>query len=533
MPRQHCRYGPSRRGIANLSLTSDSATRIKPREEILAEATLSYRPDPNRAVTATRFPGSASGAPAPKFIIRDVIGTGGYGVVHDAVQTSLSRVVAVKKLRDEFYEAKGGHAPNNDWLEHLFRQEAVTTGLLEHPNIVPIHDLSADDNGHPLLALKLVRGKTWDLLMNEDFAMPMPEFLARHLPILVDVAQATAFAHSRGIVHRDLKPHQVMVGEFGEALLMDWGLAAVYDPQKLLGALQDSGDVQIIPTIGTTADNPAGSPSFMAPEQTESTSGNIGPWTDVFLLGGILYTILTAVPPHRMTNLDSPLKMFEVARKCEIIPPEQRVPDLDIPPELSSLCMRAMALDPADRVPSAAAFLRELQDFISGAGKRRESVAISAAVAERMKTNVEQYSDLSAIDSQLERALALWPGNHEALQLRQHALLQYANMAAANGDLTLARVQAERLAPSADREELLQEISIHEHLNEREETEAEEAELNRRQAMVELKDLNDQLQEAARLLASAKAALDSGSEAPNTNDSAAREISAFLKRSRK
>jgi serine/threonine protein kinase len=508
-----------------LSPGPESVTCVKPREPLPSESTLSYRPRPagEDSSAAPAAPRIASDA----YLIREVIGTGGYGVVHAAVQKTLSREVAVKTLRREFYESKNGLPADTGWLERLFRQEAVMTGLLEHPNIVPIHDFGSDNDGHPLLALKLVRGKTWDTLMNEDYALPMPDFLARHLPILIDVAQATAFAHSRGIVHRDLKPHQVMVGEFGEALLMDWGLAAVYDTEKVGTLLQNSSDLHTVPVVGK-AESPAGSPSFMAPEQTETTSDNVGPWTDVFLLGGILYTILTAVPPHRMSDAKGANEMINVARRCEIVPPESRVPDGDIPPELSDLCMRAMARLPEDRVASATAFIRELQDFLSGAGKRRESALIADSVAEKMTATIATYSELSALDAQLERALALWPGNPMALKLRQAILLRYANLAVENDDLTLARVQADRLLASSERDELLQEISILEQLNVREEAEAEEAELNRRKITADIQELKRQLNSAKKLLNDAQAALAEGSGANDAAAAVAREISSFL-----
>jgi len=198
------------------------------------------------------------------------IGRGGFGEVWEAVQTSLDRVVAVKRLRRDRFQNATVSRGYTRHMEEAFRREAMTAACLEHPNIVPVHDLALDNEGAPLLAMKLVRGSQWDTLMRTDFRdMPVEGFLAKHIPILLSVAQAVAFAHSRGIVHRDIKPGQVMVGEFGEVVLMDWGLAILFDATALKGSGQRlSAMLAKDPNSGTS---PAGTLAFMAPEQTETT----------------------------------------------------------------------------------------------------------------------------------------------------------------------------------------------------------------------------------------------------------------------
>src|SRR5690606_27022124 len=145
------------------------------------------------------------------------------------VQHTLNRVIAIKRVRDDIYDKAREHSRSSSYCEIGFRHEALTTGALDHPNIVPVYDFGEDENGRPILAMKLVRGKPWDVIMWDDYNDPTSEFLSKHLQIFISVAQAVAFAHSRGVVHRDIKPSQVMVGEFGEVVLMDWGLALVYD----------------------------------------------------------------------------------------------------------------------------------------------------------------------------------------------------------------------------------------------------------------------------------------------------------------
>ncbi len=203
------------------------------------------------------------------------IGRGGFGEVWEAVQTSLDRVVAVKRLRRDRVQRADVSKGYVRFMEDAFRREAMTTACLEHPNIVPVHDLASDNEGKPLLAMKLVRGSQWDFLMRTDFnELPVEEFLAKHIPILLSVAQAVAFAHSRGIVHRDIKPGQVMVGEFGEVVLMDWGLAILYDATALKGSGQRLS--AMLAREPTSATSPAGTLAFMAPELVQLLRERVG-----------------------------------------------------------------------------------------------------------------------------------------------------------------------------------------------------------------------------------------------------------------
>jgi serine/threonine protein kinase len=153
------------------------------------------------------------------------IGRGGMGEVWEAVQVSLNRAVAVKRVVTHGKASDSTAARTRD-----FMMEALVSARLEHPNIVPVHDLGRDEAGAPLLAMKLVKGASWETRIREEFeTLPPEQFLSRHIPTLIAVAQAVAFAHSRGVVHRDIKPSQVMLGDYGEVLLMDWGLAVVLD----------------------------------------------------------------------------------------------------------------------------------------------------------------------------------------------------------------------------------------------------------------------------------------------------------------
>lgn len=374
------------------------------------------------------------------------LGQGGFGEVWESVQGNLSRIIAVKKLREDFYVQS--NLERLKQLEGAFRQEALTAAKLDHPNIVPIYDLGSDEQGRPLLAMKLVNGRPWSHVIEEDFdILPADQFLAKHLPILIDVAHAAAFAHARGIVHRDIKPSQVMVGDYGEVLLMDWGLAHVFDVKRAIGDHED-----VLPMLGPQmSSSPAGTPSFMAPEQTERDLANTGPWTDVFLLGGVLYFLLTRQPPHVAEDSEA---AFRMARACRIRPPREVTTTRLIPSELERLAMEALAPKPADRVPSAEVFVARLNDYLTGATRRRESEELSAEAATLLENAGGDYRAYGEALSKLRQAEALWTGNPQIGPLQNLALVENTRAAMENNDLVMARVQSERIDDPEKKREL-------------------------------------------------------------------------------
>lgn len=425
-------------------------------------------------------------APEPEqpFVLSGLIGRGGFGEVFSAVQTALGRIVAVKRLRPNVRSTNSAESTEGPSHEDLFRQEAVVTALLEHPNIVPVHEFGADQESGPILAMKLVRGESWDAILARDrAAMAYGDFLARHIPILVSVVQAVAFAHSQGIMHRDIKPGQVMVGEFGEVVLTDWGMAVIFDEQLLPAEVRDIPQTKVVPRTDT-ARNPAGTPAYMAPEQTEQTGWMLGPWTDIYLLGGTLFNLLTGTPPHTPRRDMGILEVFARARSGSVESPRERNPDFPIPSALNDLCVDAMKPDPRERTASANIFLEGLRDYLTGADRRRESIALTRQARAQEAGWTGNYSRLSATDSLIDQALTLWPDNTDARALRQSLLVEYARSAVDRGDLSLARVQAERMTPSEERDDILNEVAVLEKLKDREEGEAVEWVEERDEAVV-------------------------------------------------
>jgi serine/threonine protein kinase len=451
-------------------------------------------PVPTIPVSTDHMPLTPS-APAA-YVLNKLITVGGFGEIWEATQASLGRVVAIKRIRRDLLERTRDDVAMRRRYEIGFRQEAIIAGRLEHPNIVPIHDLGLEEEGFPLLAMKLVRGKPWDRLIADDFQMPIPAFLRKHLPILVAACQAMAFAHSRGILHRDLKPSQVMVGEFGEVQLMDWGIAVSMEDVRR--SIQPGAPPGIVI-------NPSGTAAFMAPEQTERSAVNLGPWTDVYLLGGTLYYLLTGRVPHGSNTANG---AFYEASRGDVVPPQQRNPNRHVPPELGALAMKAMARHPVDRVPSAQAFLEQLEDYITGEGKRRESAALSIEVETQLAPSPKSYTILNECNSQLDRALILWPDNPHLEALRSRCRQLFAESALANNDLTLARMHASRLGEGPIRDALLEQVTAAEQKQALAAERLRQATLNSQDLLnFILLDLHSGLREIGRLDLLEKAAL--------------------------
>ena len=326
-----------------------------------------------------------------------VLGEGGMGIVYDARQSSMDRRVAVKMLKPR--EGKEGKQ------RQKFLLEAVITADLDHPNIVPIYDLGSSEKGTPFYAMKRVRGTSWSELIKS-------KSLRENVEILVRVADAIAFAHARGVVHRDLKPENVMLGEFGEVLVMDWGLAHPTSGFARKGITGTSG-------MG-------GTPAYMAPELAIGPVSRIGPPSDVYLLGAILYEIITGRQPHRGKNV---MDCLVAAAKNQIAPTEASG-------ELLDISLKAMATDPEERYPS----VREFQSAIREYESHSESGLFSARAEKQLgdARRTDEYQDYAKAVFAFEEARALWPGNTRAKAGLSEAKLAYAESATRRGDYDLA-----------------------------------------------------------------------------------------------
>ncbi len=291
--------------------------------------------------------------------IEGVLGEGGMGVVNLATQRSLGRQVAVKQVR---------HDQASDQASMVLLREGWATGVLEHPNIVPVHAMGRDENDDPLIVMKKISGTSWlDIIADPDTTpagFDDADPLDVHLDILAQVCNAMHYAHSQHIVHRDLKPENVMVGEFGEVYVLDWGIAVSTDDDPS-GRFASAKDVT----------EPVGTPAYMAPEMVDPDHAPIDTHTDVFLLGAMLYEALTARPPYTQDHL---FQILFAAHACQ--PPSFE--GHDVPPELQSICRRAMARDPRDRFPSA----RALRQALMGFRRHRQARRLTDQGQDRLQT---------------------------------------------------------------------------------------------------------------------------------------------------
>lgn len=360
-----------------------------------------------------------------RFRLERPLAKGGIGEVWNARQQALQRVLAVKRLRLDKFPREEMTPHVSHPIEVAFFQEALLTANLEHPNIVPVYDLGLDEEGRLLLAMKLIRGQGWNELIRKDFGtMPVGAFLKKHLRILLGVCDAVRFAHSRGVVHRDLKPAQVVIGDFGEVQLMDWGLAIIFDTAAARLHIPHVMESGAIPTIAN-GPNPAGTPAFMAPEQLDRNTLRICAATDVFLLGGILYQLLTGAGPY--SGMDSKTAMAKAAA-CQYQPIQDRARERFVPAELAALANWAMAREIADRPQSVRQFMDHVADFIENAERRWESLELTARVDEALRAPGLDVKGLGLLQSQLDNAAGLWAQNPELDPMRSRLVAAYTNL---------------------------------------------------------------------------------------------------------
>jgi serine/threonine-protein kinase len=292
----------------------------------------------------------------PKFVPRGVLGKGGSGVVVRALDQDILREVAIKVMAVELPDGGPGAT--------RFVEEARITGQLEHPNVVPVYEFATEDTGRRYLCMKLVEGENLeDVITRVGEARLDPEGLADFLQIFVKVCDAVSFAHSRGVIHRDLKPSNVMVSDFGQVYVLDWGIARIV-PVEGTGPRVRLATGEEEPRQADPQGTLVGTPCYMAPEQLQGNNDQLDARTDVFALGGTLYQILTGQPPLT-PDMVRAIRLHQ--QPAPIARPEQLVAGGRIPPELTRIVLKAMAFAPSDRYPSVGELKRDVERFRRGA----------------------------------------------------------------------------------------------------------------------------------------------------------------------
>ncbi len=296
-----------------------------------------------------------------RYTLSRLHGQGGLGKVWVARDGDLNREVALKELRPEH----GSHAE----ACQRFLVEAQVTGQLEHPNIVPVYELSRrKEDDAPFYTMRFVRGQTLRAAIeshhhHRQAGKEDPLELPRLLNSFVSVCNALAYAHSRGVVHRDLKPENVVLGAFGEVIVLDWGLAKIIHQETSATAATVDLPVAISDKVSsheTMAGRVMGTPAYMAPEQAEGRIDLIDSRTDIYGLGAILFEVLTGRPPHDGSDTATILSRIvaaETPRSRGLLP--------GVPEALDAVCAKAMAKDRADRYLVATDLGRDVQRWLA------------------------------------------------------------------------------------------------------------------------------------------------------------------------
>jgi tetratricopeptide (TPR) repeat protein/tRNA A-37 threonylcarbamoyl transferase component Bud32 len=421
--------GDPQQSLAALSSVSSVQQVLHEVADADVQASLAHVPaDAPKGEGTVSYHSLGASTPGLRYRILRPHAKGGLGEVFLAEDTELHREVALKEIRKE-------HAGDRN-SRGRFVLEAEITGALEHPGIVPIYGLGSYADGRPFYAMRFIKGANLKEAI-QRFHQPSPprqqgernvafrELLGR----FVDMCQAVAYAHSRGILHRDLKPGNVMLGKYGETLVVDWGLAkplasrgrespeAAGDEATLRPSSADSD------LAATRPGSAIGTPAYMSPEQAAGRLDQLGPASDIYSLGATLYAVLTGQPPFAG---DAGEVLRQVQRGD--FPAPRRV-KADIPPALEAICLKAMALQPEQRYRTALQLAEDIEHWLAD-------------------------EPVSAWPEPITVRVARWARQHRPLVSGVAAALVVAVLAAGVGGYWYQQAKAERYAEQLRQQEL-------------------------------------------------------------------------------
>ena len=360
------------------------------------------------------------------FEIVEKLAEGGMGVVYVARQKSLNRELAIKTLKSGAASFGGTVGRSNSakamsradrQKREMFLSEALVTANLVHPNIIPIHELAQTGEGLPYYVMKRVHGIPWNKRVRE---MSMQE----NLDVLHKVCDAIAYAHHHGVINRDLKPENIMLGEFGEVLVLDWGLAV---PAPHAAELNFRSPV---------ASFGAGTPAYMSPELWAGPPDAIGECSDIYLLGAILYEVVTGHPPHEFPKAEKSGAKSDVWKIIDNVLRENVIRKTDESGELLDIALKAMRTNPDERFGS----VLELQFAVRNFQRHEESRRLSVRASELIDSQASpdrDYHTCQTAAALYEEALRTWTQNGLARNGLRSTRLIYAKLASRKGDYDL------------------------------------------------------------------------------------------------
>ena len=349
---------------------------------------------------------NSRGNPAERLHVESEMDRGGMGTIYRVLDEDLHRTLAMKVLNEELAARQDNRTY---FLLGRFLEEAQLTAQLDHPGIVPVHELGLDAQGRLFFTMKLIKGQTLQGIF-ELVASGLGGWnRTRALGVLLQVCQAMAYAHDKRVVHRDLKPANVMVGRYGEVFVMDWGLARLLDRDdardlRILGA--DGSPSSVVDSdrrkhaagdafspLYTVDGAIVGTPAYMSPEQATGNVDRIGPATDVYAVGAMLYQLLTGRMPYVRDAARS--NSWTILARIQEGPPEP-VHELapDVPAEIVAVCEKAMARDPAERYATMADLAEDIRAFLED---RVVAAYRTGALAELRKWIVRNKAGAAAV----------------------------------------------------------------------------------------------------------------------------------------